>query len=170
MFRVTGMIKEIQSYRICFSSFLVWMTLVTTPPFLGLYLLTFGNFQAWDIFLALYQLLLGLNLLFSGAMVYFFKWEILPRGITGPISPGQRRYIPFSGITEVQRFPNPLLPLIRIRNEANQSVFLPTILGRQQEFEAILDGILPRQNPLRASLKPNKPWKPQEPFQEDSSR
>lgn len=134
------------------------MTLVTSPLFLGFYVLAFGNLQVGDLFLALYQLLLGLNLLISGGVVYFFKWEILPRGITGPVTLGQRRYIPFSGITEVQKYPIPLLPLVRIRNEANQSLLLPWILGRQQEFEAILDGILTQQHPLRDILKPNKLW------------
>lgn len=163
------MIKEIQSYRICYSSFFVWITLVTSPLFAGLYVLAFDGFQNWELFFALFQLLLGLNLLISGAIVYFLKWELLPRGITGPISPGERRYIPFSGITEVRKYPIPLFPLIRIQNEAHQTLIIPCILNRQQEFNAILDGLLPPQSPLRAMISSPNLWESREPFQ-DSSR
>ncbi len=160
------MIKEVQSYRLCFSSLFVWLTLASSPLFFLIWTLAMGDWSFNQAFLASYQLILGLNLIIAGLAAALCRWEIIPRGLTGPVALRKRRYIPFSGITRAEQLQIPGLPILRIENEAGQRLYLPFLLNRQEEFKALLDALLPPANPLRKHLKPKDH---PDPFTEESS-
>lgn len=165
------MIKEVQSYRISFTSLFVWLTLACSPVFFLGWTLAMGSWTINDAFLAWYQLVLGINLIAAGLAATCCKWEIIPRGLTGPVAFRKRLYMPFSGITRAERLPVPGLPVLKIENEAGQRIYLPFILNRQEEFNALLNALLPRANPLRKHLKPlDQPDSFAEESPRDSSR
>lgn len=148
------MIQEVQHYRASFAHMLVWLTAATFPLFGVLYYLSLGDAFTWKGLFDSYQLPAGINILASGTAALFMKFSLLPRGISG-LSPGFRqRYVPFSGILEAQGVNLLGLRFIRMKNEAEQVVFLPVFIGKQREFFALLDGLLPEGHVMRECFVP----------------
>jgi hypothetical protein len=114
--------KEVQTYRLCFSSLCVGLTLLLSPPFFLFYFLATGGFAINDLFFALYQVVLGLILVVIALSSWLLKWELVPRGLTSPTPSGKRVYMPYSGITRAEPWPLPGFPVIRLENEAAASI------------------------------------------------
>jgi len=143
------MIHEIQHYRPSFAHLLVWITALTLPLYLLIQYLSFGDQFSWRYSLETYQLLAAINMLGVAAVSLGTRVSLLPRGITGITPTLRAHYIPYSGILDAQPIHLLGLRMIRMKNEAEEVVFVPLFLGNQREFLVLLDGLLPEKHVVR---------------------